>query len=48
MSKKEIFLQMMVQNFEIFPSLKEIKDSLLQAFGQHLEKNMVSLETMKY
>jgi len=32
MSKEEIFLQMMIQNFEIFPSLKELKETLLQAF----------------
>ena len=32
MSKLEIFLQMMIQNFEIFPSLKELKETLLQAF----------------
>ena len=48
MSKLEIFLQMMIQNFEIFPSLKEIKDSLLKAFEQHLKKYMVSSETLKY
>ena len=32
----------MIQNFEIFPSLKELKDSLLKAYEQHLKKNMVS------
>jgi hypothetical protein len=31
---------MMIQNFEIFPSLNEIKDSLLKAFEQHLKKNL--------
>ena len=39
---------MMVQNFEIFPSLKELKESLLQAFEQHLMINMVSPETLEY
>ena len=38
---------MMVQNFEIFPSLKELKESLLLAFEQHLMINMVSLETLE-
>ena len=33
---------MMIQNFEIFPSLKELKESLLQAYELHLKKNMVS------
>ena len=32
MSKLEIFLQTMTKNFEIFPSLKELKESLLKAF----------------
>ena len=35
---------MMIKNFEIFPSLKELKDSLLKAYEQHLKKNMVSLD----
>jgi hypothetical protein len=32
MSKEEIFMQMMTKNFEIFPSLKELKKSLLLAY----------------
>ena len=31
-----------MKNFEIFPSLKELKESLLNAYEQHLKKNMVS------
>ena len=30
-----------MHNFEIFPSLKELKESLLKAYEQHLKKNMV-------
>ena len=33
---------MVYDNFEIFPSLKEIKESLLQAFEQHIKKTVVS------
>ena len=47
MKKLEIFLKMMIGNFEIFPSLKEIKNSLLEAFGQHLKKNMMNPDKMK-
>ena len=47
MSKLETFLQMMIQNFEIFPSLKEIKESLLKAFEQHLKKNMVRPDSLE-
>ena len=47
MSKLEIFLQMMIENFEIFPSLKELKESLLEAFEQHLKKYMVSPDTLE-
>lgn len=32
----------MNENFEIFPSLKELKDSLLQAFEQHIKNTAVS------
>jgi hypothetical protein len=39
---------MMIQNFEIFPTLKVLKDSLLQAFEQHLKKNMVSPINMEH
>ena len=38
---------MMIQNFEIFPSLKEIKKSLLKAFTQHLKKNMVKADSLE-
>ena len=47
MTKLEIFLQMMIQNFEIFPSLKEIKESLLKAFEQHLKEKMMTLNLIE-
>ena len=33
---------MINENFEIFPSLKELKESLLQAFEQHMKKTAIS------
>ncbi len=33
---------MIIQKFEFFPSLKEIKESLFKAFEQHLKKKMIS------
>ena len=38
---------MMIQKFEIFPSLKELKESLLGDFEQHLMKYMVSPDTLE-
>ena len=38
---------MMIKNFEIFPSLKELKESLLLAFEQHLKKNMINPVNME-
>ncbi len=38
----------MNQNFEIFPTLKELKESILQAFEQHLNKNMVCPDELEY
>ena len=32
----------MNENFEIFPSLKELKKSLLNAFEQHLKKSLLN------
>ena len=46
-TKLEIFLEMIIRKFEIFPSLKEIKESLLKAFGQHLKKNMIKPDKME-
>jgi len=42
MTKLEIFSFLMIKKFEIFPSLKELKESLLKAYEQHLKKNLVS------
>ena len=38
----------MIKNFEIFPSLHEIKDSLLKAFEQHLKKNLVRPDSLDF
>ncbi len=38
----------MIEKFEIFPSLKELKESLLKAYEQHLKKNIVSPVKMEF
>jgi hypothetical protein len=39
---------MMIQNFEIFPSLKDIKESLLKAFEQNLKDKMIDPNKIKF
>ena len=37
---------MINENFEIFPCLKELKESLLKGFQQYLEKVMINQDKM--
>ena len=38
---------MINENFEIFPSLKELKESLLKGFEQHLKKTLMNPDKLE-